>query len=161
MSHNQCRIKAFKFNARIFCGAAPVYFHTSLVSVILPSHEYITDAAAFILVIVALWFAGACRQWHPGFTDQLTRRLIHRDHRHRCGVQSPVYIEYIFHRGNKMCVGMRCYHPTESFPWLNFVFLTSVEWSHTKQCQCIGVLRHDLPAAVTTIERSPAVVCCN
>jgi len=122
-------------------GLALGHFRQPLSCQGLACHKDIADAATFILVVVPLGFIRSSRQRHSRLTDQLSGSLIHADHRQGCVVWSPVYVEDLFHRGNKLGIGFRCNHPADFLPGFDFVFFKtllivsydtlSIYWSST------------------------------
>ena len=85
-------------------------------------HEQITDAIAFILIIITSRFAWFSRQWFPSLTRQLFARLIHADQRIFRIKRPFVYCKDILHGTDKGGTCFRRNTPLTFQPRLKFVF---------------------------------------
>ena len=91
----------------------------------LACHEYVTDSASLVFVVVSFWPAGASRNRCARFADELSRRLVHADYRDVYVIRSAVHAENPFHRSNKLRIGCGGNYPANLPPWFDFVFFST------------------------------------
>jgi len=115
------------------------------------------DTASLVFIVVTFQASSFTRERGASLFDELSRRFIHADHGKLRVVGTFIYIENLFHGGDKTTICLGRNDPSLLLPGFYFVFLKPDEWSHRKCCRHNGVpLPDQLRDAMTTVQTLPA-----
>src|SRR5262249_14761007 len=91
----------------------------------LAHHQLVTDALAFVLVVLLGRAAGQRRQRRPDLAEQLLARLVEADDRVRRVVRQQVCPDHVFHPPDVFGIDLRRHAPSLNDPWVNVVFFSA------------------------------------